>query len=62
MSIILVLAFLVGGVLLGLSLLAKADSKKRIGFLAHQSLQQLLAMSALLVPAVMVLSACNSSL
>ena len=56
MSIVLVLAFLVGGVLLGLSLLAKTDSKKRIGSLARQ----MLAMSALLVPAVMVLSACQS--
>jgi len=56
---------LLGGVILGLSVLAlyaKQVRKVDLGLFARQSYKQILAMSALLVPALLVLSACNSSL
>ena len=56
---------LLGGIFLGLSVLAlyaKQVRKVDLSHVVRQSYKQVLAMSALLVPALLVLSACNSTL
>ena len=55
------IVFLVGGLLLGVSFLAVAlhMSKFNVSLFARQSYRQILALSALLVPVLLVASACT---
>ena len=59
MSIVILVAFLVVGVSF-VALYAKAGQAS-LGQFVRQSYKQLLGLSALLVPAVILLSACNTS-
>ncbi len=58
MSIVILVAFLVAGV--SFVALFSKEGKATIGQFVRQNYKQLLGMSALLVPAVVLLSACQS--
>ena len=62
MSIVILLACLVGGVLLfGISFMAKKSSNVNFSAFTQKHFAKITALSTLLVPAVIVLSACSSA-
>ena len=61
MSVVILLFAIVGGALfLGLSLMAKVSNNTKVGLFMHKHFERIMLLSTLLVPAVVVLSACSA--